>query len=95
MWTIVYKYLKNVALISKFLLNILGIGRGIAVQLGEAGATVYITGRSVDKLKECADEIQKRGGKVNFLNIFLKKFSEDTSKLVCSISNHDLLFMKK
>lgn len=40
-----------------------GIGRGIAVQLGEAGATVYITGRSEDKLKECADEIQKRGGK--------------------------------
>ena len=41
-----------------------GIGRGIALQLGSAGATVYITGRSVDKLKECADEIQKRGGKV-------------------------------
>merc|ERR1712223_1958103 len=40
-----------------------GVGRGIAVQLGEAGATVYITGRSVDKLKECAAEIQKRGGK--------------------------------
>merc|ERR1712002_982044 len=40
-----------------------GIGRGIAVQLGEAGATVYITGRSVDKLRECAAEIQKRGGK--------------------------------
>ena len=34
------------------------------MQLGEAGATVYITGRSVDKLKECAAEIQKRGGKV-------------------------------
>ncbi len=42
-----------------------GIGRGIAVQLGEAGATVYITGRSVDKLKDCAEEIQKRGGKVS------------------------------
>ena len=49
-----------------------GIGRGIAVQLGEAGATVYITGRSVDKLKECAAEIQKRGGKVRMkLIIFL------------------------
>jgi dehydrogenase/reductase SDR family protein 1 len=41
-----------------------GIGRGIAVQLGEAGATVYITGRSVDKLQTCADEIKARGGKV-------------------------------
>nr|MDJ0800893.1 SDR family NAD(P)-dependent oxidoreductase [Calothrix sp. MO_167.B12] len=26
-----------------------GIGKGIAVGLGEAGATVYITGRSLDK----------------------------------------------
>ena len=42
-----------------------GIGRGIAVQLGQAGATVYITGRSVDKLQECATEIEKRGGKVS------------------------------
>lgn len=25
-----------------------GLGRGIAVQLGEAGATVYVTGRSPD-----------------------------------------------
>merc|ERR1711936_1359108 len=40
-----------------------GIGRGIAVQLGSAGATVYITGRSKDKLKECAAEIKSRGGK--------------------------------
>ncbi len=35
---------------------------GIAVQLGQAGAKVYITGRSVDKLQECANEINKRGG---------------------------------
>ena len=51
-----------------------GVGRGIAVQLGEAGATVYITGRSVDKLKECAAEIQKRGGKVStvtFINLLI------------------------
>ena len=39
-----------------------GIGKGIACQLGQAGSTVYITGRSVDKLSECADIIQKRGG---------------------------------
>ena len=43
-----------------------GIGRGIAVQLGSAGATVYITGRSKDKLKECAAEIKSRGGKVSY-----------------------------
>ena len=40
-----------------------GIGKGIAVQLGQAGATVYITGRSSDKLQECATEIERRGGK--------------------------------
>lgn len=39
-----------------------GIGRGIALQLGSNGATVYITGRSEDKLKSCADEIKNRGG---------------------------------
>ncbi|EGT39844.1 hypothetical protein CAEBREN_02088 [Caenorhabditis brenneri] len=50
-----------------------GIGRGIALQLGQAGATVYITGRKPDQsfnnklglcgLEETAEEITKRGGK--------------------------------
>ena len=40
-----------------------GIGKGVACQLGQAGSTVYITGRSVDKLAECAKIIEKRGGK--------------------------------
>ncbi|XP_019628976.1 PREDICTED: dehydrogenase/reductase SDR family member 1-like [Branchiostoma belcheri] len=46
-----------------------GIGKGIALQLGEAGATVYITGRTLQRtgkgtsLLECAEEIEKRGGK--------------------------------
>ncbi|XP_066289628.1 dehydrogenase/reductase SDR family member 1-like isoform X2 [Branchiostoma lanceolatum] len=46
-----------------------GIGKGIALQLGEAGATVYITGRTLKptgkgtSLMECAEEIEKRGGK--------------------------------
>ncbi|VDM50515.1 unnamed protein product [Toxocara canis] len=51
-----------------------GIGRGIALQLGEAGATVYITGRQpklslqaehseFPTLEKTADEITKRGGK--------------------------------
>jgi len=50
-----------------------GIGRGIALQLGEAGATVYVTGRqpkSKDSnndptsptLKKTASEITQRGG---------------------------------
>jgi len=49
-----------------------GIGKGIALQLGEAGATVYITGRAVNpsqgaagpgSLQHTADEIKSRGGK--------------------------------
>ncbi|ESO03655.1 hypothetical protein HELRODRAFT_187061 [Helobdella robusta] len=47
-----------------------GIGKGIALQLGEAGATVYITGRKATKtdenqkspLEETAMEVEKRGG---------------------------------
>jgi len=39
-----------------------GIGRGIALQLGGAGATVYITGRTKANLDECASEIKARGG---------------------------------
>jgi len=47
-----------------------GIGKGIAVQLGEAGAIVYITGRSSSTatatvggtLSETAEEINTRGG---------------------------------
>ncbi|XP_038070036.1 dehydrogenase/reductase SDR family member 1-like isoform X2 [Patiria miniata] len=51
-----------------------GIGRGIALQLGEAGATVYITGRTLKpksddtsekqrSLLNTAEEIEARGGK--------------------------------
>ncbi|KAF1763191.1 hypothetical protein GCK72_011457 [Caenorhabditis remanei] len=50
-----------------------GIGRGIALQLGSAGATVYITGRKpteslnskvgLSGLEETAAEITRRGGK--------------------------------
>ncbi|GAB1598146.1 dehydrogenase/reductase SDR family member 1-like [Argonauta hians] len=47
-----------------------GIGKGIAVQLGEAGATVYVTGRTLNKtekslgsLSETVDDINGRGGR--------------------------------
>lgn len=46
-----------------------GIGKGIALQLGEAGATVYITGRTLKtsdnqpgSLELTAQEIKERGG---------------------------------
>ena len=40
-----------------------GIGRGIALQLGQAGATVYVTGRNKPTLEACALEIKQRGAK--------------------------------
>lgn len=47
-----------------------GIGKGIALQLGQAGAIVYITGRTLNKgakdkgsLVDTAAEIEQRGGK--------------------------------
>ncbi|XP_014724069.1 dehydrogenase/reductase SDR family member 1 [Equus asinus] len=40
-----------------------GIGRGIALQLCQAGATVYITGRHLDTLQVTAQEAQSRGGR--------------------------------
>lgn len=39
-----------------------GIGKGIALQLSEAGATVYITGRQENTLKKTAAEVKERGG---------------------------------
>uniref|UniRef100_A0A8C4QCI2 Uncharacterized protein n=1 Tax=Eptatretus burgeri TaxID=7764 RepID=A0A8C4QCI2_EPTBU len=40
-----------------------GIGKGIALQLCGAGATVYITGRNVETLRDAANEIENRGGR--------------------------------
>ena len=40
-----------------------GIGRGIALQLGQAGATVYVTGRHQPTLEACIQEIKERGAK--------------------------------
>ena len=39
-----------------------GIGKGIAVQLGAAGAKVFITGRTQSMLEDCANDIRARGG---------------------------------
>ncbi|KAK0147068.1 Dehydrogenase/reductase SDR family member 1 [Merluccius polli] len=39
-----------------------GLGRGIALQLSEAGATVYITGRLEKTLDQTAAEVKERGG---------------------------------
>lgn len=46
-----------------------GVGKGVALALGEAGATVYVTGRTLDagsrpgSLRETVAEIEERGGR--------------------------------
>jgi dehydrogenase/reductase SDR family member 1 len=48
-----------------------GVGKGVALGLGEAGATVYITGRTVEEgksdlpgtIQQTADDVTKLGGK--------------------------------
>src|SRR5512135_856219 len=46
-----------------------GVGKGIALGLGEAGATVYVTGRTTERgpfggtIGETADEVTARGGR--------------------------------
>lgn len=40
-----------------------GIGKGIALELAQAGATVYITGRNQDSLSEAAADINKHNGR--------------------------------
>src|SRR6188474_3887332 len=50
-----------------------GVGRGVALALGEAGATVYVTGRTVEEgaaavqlpgtIGETAEEVSKLGGR--------------------------------
>lgn len=48
-----------------------GVGKGVALALGEAGATVYVTGRTTTRgtshwpgsLEETVDEIDRRGGR--------------------------------
>jgi dehydrogenase/reductase SDR family member 1 len=40
-----------------------GLGKGIAVGLGEAGATVYVTGRTAPQVEATAAEVTREGGR--------------------------------
>jgi len=75
-----------------------GIGKGIALQLGAAGATVYITGRTEKNLQECAEEIRARGGNPvtvqmdhsndsDVENLFSKIKSEQSGQLDVLVNN--------
>lgn len=75
-----------------------GIGRGIALQLGSAGAKVYITGRTPELLTKCAEEINSRGGKAVALKVdhssdkevadlFVKINQDESGKLDVLVNN--------
>lgn len=75
-----------------------GIGKGIALQLGEAGAIVYITGRTQKNLEECAAEIKARGGTpipvqmdhasdADVMNLFDKIKAEQSGQLDLLVNN--------
>jgi dehydrogenase/reductase SDR family member 1 len=40
-----------------------GVGKGVALGLGEAGATVYLTGRDESRLAAAAAEVDRLGGR--------------------------------
>jgi len=72
-----------------------GIGKGIALQLGEAGATVYITGRTLQNkpgvpgsLSDTAKEVEARGGKCHAVQCDHSK-DEDIKKLFETISTQE------
>ena len=42
-----------------------GVGRGVALGLGESGATVYLTGRTRDDLEATAEAVSQLGGRAS------------------------------
>lgn len=75
----------------------LGIGRGIALMLAEAGAKVYIADKEAEQAERVAQEISERGGhavaiKTDFTNddevaALFKHVKEDDNKLDILIAN--------
>lgn len=74
-----------------------GAGRAIACALGEAGATVYVTGRSVrgasamegrpESIEETAELIQRRGGRAHWVQVDHTQESE--VEALCARIGHE------
>ena len=53
-----------------------GIGRAIAMELADAGAHVFLSGRTVAPMEEAKKEIEERGGRASVITADLRDFSQ-------------------
>lgn len=67
-----------------------GIGRAVALQLGQLGAEVIVHGRSAERGAEVVQEIQNAGGKARFIAADLGK-ADDVRRLAAETGPVDIL----
>jgi NAD(P)-dependent dehydrogenase (short-subunit alcohol dehydrogenase family) len=67
-----------------------GIGRAVALQLGQLGAEVVIHGRSAERGAEVVQEIQNAGGKARFIAADLGN-ADDVRRLAAEAGSVDIL----
>lgn len=71
-----------------------GVGQGIAFAMAAAGATVVVTGRTLEKLKKTVAEIESRGGRALALTCDVKSADDLATiveKAVSSFGGLDIL----
>lgn len=71
-----------------------GIGRAIAVELGNNGYQTVIVGRSIDKLKKTKDEIEKNNGLCNIYSCDLQikdQVTDTCNRVKREIGNPDVI----
>src|SRR6201997_531087 len=67
-----------------------GIGRAVALQLGQLGAEVIVHGRSADRGAEVVQEVQNAGGKARFIAADLAD-ADDVRRLATQAGPVDIL----
>ena len=67
-----------------------GIGRAVALQLGQLGAEVIVHGRSAERGAEVVQEIQNAGGKARFIAADVGN-ADDVRRLAAAAGRVDIL----
>jgi citronellol/citronellal dehydrogenase len=65
-----------------------GIGRCVAHELAALGATVILSGRSVDKLQQVAAEIAEDGGRAEIVALDIREEDAVRSAVLAAIARH-------